>query len=49
MSESRTVKHVVNGDERNGWYCYECDFFSRNVEEAAEHDGKREEQPSERE
>ena len=33
-------KHVVNGDEHNGWYCYVCEFFSRNVAEAAEHDGK---------
>ena len=35
-------KHTVNGDEHNGWYCYACDFFTRDVAEAAEHDGKRE-------
>ena len=33
-------RHVVNGDEQNGWYCYKCDFFSRDVAIAAEHDGK---------
>lgn len=31
--------HVVNGDQLNGWYCYQCDFFTRDVEKAAEHDG----------
>lgn len=33
------MKHTVNGDQANGWYCYVCPFFSRNVEEAAKHDG----------
>ncbi|HEX3156822.1 MAG TPA: hypothetical protein VHV32_19490 [Candidatus Angelobacter sp.] len=31
-------KHVVNGDQQNGWYCYACDFFTRDVAEAAAHD-----------
>jgi DNA modification methylase len=35
------TKHTVNGDQGNGWYCYECDFFSRSVDEAAAHDGTR--------
>jgi hypothetical protein len=38
---SETTKHTVNGDEFNGWYCYGCDFFSRDVGEAAAHDGTR--------
>jgi hypothetical protein len=34
-------KHVMNGDERNGWYCYECRFSTRDVALAAAHDGVR--------
>jgi len=33
------AKHTVNGDQQNGWYCYQCDFFTRDVTEAAAHDG----------
>ena len=33
------IKHVVNGDQQNGWYCYQCLFSSRDVELAAAHDG----------
>jgi hypothetical protein len=37
------IKHIMNGDERNGWYCYACSFFTRDVAKAAEHDGTFEE------
>jgi hypothetical protein len=37
--ETKRIKHTVNGDEQNGWYCYVCQFFSRDVAKAAEHDG----------
>lgn len=44
--KGKTMKHVVNGDQQNGWYCYSCDFTSRDVAEAAAHDGtKTAEQP----
>ncbi len=33
------VRHTVNGDGMAGWYCYQCHFFTRDVEEAAKHDG----------
>ena len=33
------IKHIMNGDERNGWYCYACSFFTRDVAAAAKHDG----------
>lgn len=33
------LKHVVNGDQQNGWYCYQCQFSTRDVELAAAHDG----------
>jgi hypothetical protein len=32
-------KHTMNGDAQNGWYCYQCQFTTRNVELAAAHDG----------
>lgn len=33
------AKHVVNGDRAAGWYCYQCDFSTRDVGEGAAHDG----------
>ena len=36
-----TTKHTVNGDQANGWYCYQCSFATRDVELAAIHDGLR--------
>ena len=32
------IKHTVGGDERGGWYCYQCRFSTHSVEEAAQHD-----------
>lgn len=40
MPADKPRKHVVNGDQQNGWYCYECDFSTRDVELAAAHDGR---------
>jgi len=36
-----TTKHTINGDQQNGWYCYQCQFMTRDVELAAAHDGTR--------
>lgn len=33
------VKHVMSGDEVYGWTCWQCDFFTKDVTQAAEHDG----------
>jgi hypothetical protein len=35
----RKIKHVMNGDFSGPWYCYACQLVTRNVQEAAEHDG----------
>ena len=40
------TKHTINGDQQNGWYCYQCDFFTRDVALAAEHDGSFEAEPA---
>lgn len=37
---ARKVRHEVNGDQQNGWYCYICDFTTRDVGQAAAHDGR---------
>lgn len=39
MSSPDVVKHTVGGDESGGWYCWQCQFSTRNVELAAAHDG----------
>jgi len=36
---ARAVRHVVNGDPMGGWYCYQCQFTSRDPIKAAMHDG----------
>jgi hypothetical protein len=35
---SDNTKHTLSGDEQNGWRCWQCSFFSRDVAEAAAHE-----------
>ena len=35
------VRHTVNGDPLGGYYCYQCEFSTRDVVKAAKHDGSK--------